>query len=104
MNKDDVLINRREHFSVYVDKLEKKAITLAAQEAGISVSEYIRLAALSPNKYAQMTEKSIPMCILLAEYREGIARIQRLLEERGDFMEQLKKEIMQQSEATQNFV
>ena len=80
--------NNRIVFQVY--PLEKKAIELAAENSGLSVSDYVRKACLGREIQPRMNEDELKLYGLLMEYRNNFSRISNLLKERKDFEKDLK--------------
>ena len=93
--------NQRIVFRVY--SLEKKAIELAAQKSGLSVSDYARRACLDKELKTRLTDEEISIYKLLIEYRNNFARIGNLIKHHQDFTQELKSIIGRIDQHLQRF-
>ena len=83
--------NARLVFRLYA--LEKKAIELAADKSGLSLSDYIRQCCLNKTIHTRLSQEEIDLYRLLVEYRNNFSRISNLFKERKDFSSDLKQVI-----------
>lgn len=94
--------NSRLVFRVY--SLEKKAIELAADKSGLSVSDYARRCCLEKTIQARLSQQEIQLYTLLVEYRNNFSRISNLIKERADFTDELKQVISNIDLHLKNFI
>lgn len=64
-----------------IHHLEKKVIELAARKAGLSISDYIRRAAMALPTKNPHAQKETELYSLLLEYREGFAHIMAIAQQ-----------------------
>ena len=93
--------NQRIVFRVY--SLEKKAIELAAQKSGLSVSDYARRVCLSQEIKTRLTDQEISFYKMLIEYRNNFSRISNLIKQNQDFTRELKSLIDRIDQHLQRF-
>ena len=93
--------NQRIVFRVY--SLEKKAIELAAQKSGLSVSDYARRVCLSQELKTRLTDEEVSIYKMLIEYRNNFARISNLVRHHQDFTQALKSLIDRIDQHLQRF-
>lgn len=94
--------NSRLVFRVYA--LEKKAIELAADKSGLSVSDYVRRCCLGKTIQSRLGKEEIELYRLLVEYRNNFSRISNLIKEREDFTGDLKHVISSIDQHLKKFV
>ena len=70
--------------------LEKKAVELAADKAGLSTSDYMRKACLGKTITQNLTEEELKLYKLLVDFRNNFARISNLVKAKKDFTSPLK--------------
>lgn len=83
--------NARLVFRVY--SLEKKAIELAADKSGLSMSDYIRRCCLGQTIRHRLSQEEFDIYRLLMEYRNNFSRIRNLVKGRKDLTSELKNVI-----------
>ena len=69
--------------------LEKKAIQKQAENAGLTVADYIRMSALNQKITYKLTAEEIEAYKWLAEYRHNFKLIGNLFRERKDMREEV---------------
>ena len=89
--KSAALRNSRLVFRVY--SLEKKAIELAADKSGLTISDYVRQCCLGQTIHARSSQEELDLYRLLVEYRNNFSRISNLMKGREDITIELKQVI-----------
>jgi len=85
MPQQALLSARKQQLVLRIHVLEKEAIAIKAKKAGLSKSEYLRQAALQANTSPKTLLAQTDLCHLLVEYRDHLALIKDLIEQRKDF-------------------
>jgi hypothetical protein len=93
--------NARLVFRLY--SLEKKAIELAAEKTGLSLSDYIRRCCLEKTIHPRLSKEELDLYRLLVEYRNNFSRISNLIKEREDFTAALREVISSIDEHLKKF-
>jgi hypothetical protein len=88
-------------FRVY--SLEKKAIELAAEKSGLSMSDYIRRCCLGQTVRHRLNQEEFDIYRLLVEYRNNFSRIRNLVKGREDITNELKNVIQTIDEHLKKF-
>lgn len=72
-------ITRSETLRFRVFSLEKKAIQLAARQAGMPISEYLRQCALGKEIKFRLTDEEIEIFQMLRQYRTNFSRLSSMI-------------------------
>lgn len=86
---------RNSRLTFRVSTLEKKAIEIIAQKIGLSVSDFLRHAALQKRSQSQLSKNELKVYLLLVELRDDIESIKHLIKRGEDFPQKLQKLISQ---------
>lgn len=79
MARPKQLVTRAEEVRVRVSALEKKALGLMAEKAGLSVSDYVRRAAFNQQMNVRFSPEELALYKQLHQFRNNFAAIANLI-------------------------
>lgn len=96
-------IQREERLTIRLFALEKQAILLASQKAGLVTSDFVRKACLEKHIKARLSQEELALYKLLIEYRNNFSRISNLIKEKKQFQAELAEVIQRIDEQLKKF-
>ena len=93
MARPKELVTRNKEIKCRVTPLEKKAIELSADEAGLSLSDFVRKCAMNKKVRLRFTPEEMETYAMLHKYHDNFRRISNLIKNNPHVTEELTKEV-----------